>query len=625
MSRSPEPLTATVRTLRSARTLRRIVAAAAVAGVALVGAFGGAVITPTSASAGVDDFSFTSFHGAYSLGADAEGRSTLTTVETLVAQFPEIDQNHGIRRNLVERYDGHPTALNVVSVTDENGMPRPYEAESDDDVLSLTIAADDYVHGAQTYVITYTQRDVTRFFSDTDADEFYWDTNGTDWSQPFGSVTADVHIAEGLRDALTGAADAASGGQGANGPATVTRTEDGYRFEAADLGPHENLSFAIGFAPGTFTARDSGFWAAPWPALALAGLLIALAMLVWAIVVRSTRLRDAAGRPTIIAEYLPPKGVGVMLGSVIRSKTTNTIPAQILTLAVAGRIRVVETPGGFFSSKPKYELEFLQTRATGRTALRELEPSPDDLAALHALFGSELTPGERRSLSSTDQTAAKRLSALLADVRKRATTDGLRRRMPGRLIAAILVPSFVATMAAIVFGAIALDQVYGGLWPLGIMIASLVASIASAITLAHIPLEASGAEVRDHLAGLDEYIALAEADRLRYLQSPQGAERTPIAADDPRQVLELNERLLPWAVLFGREKQWSAELGRAYEQLGTQPGWYAGTHPFSAAVFASSVAGMSSSVTSAYSSSSGGSGGGVSSGGGGGGGGGGGV
>jgi uncharacterized membrane protein YgcG len=197
--------------------------------------------------------------------------------------------------------------------------------------------------------------------------------------------------------------------------------------------------------------------------------------------------------------------------------------------------------------------------------------------------------------------------------------------MPGRLIAAILVPSFVATMAAIVFGAIALDQVYGGLWPLGIMIASLDASIASAITLAHIPLEASGAEVRDHLAGLDEYIALAEADRLRYLQSPQGAERTPIAADDPRQVLELNERLLPWAVLFGREKQWSAELGRAYEQLGTQPGWYAGTHPFSAAVFASSVAGMSSSVTSAYSSSSGGSGGGVSSGGGGGGGGGGGV
>ena len=37
--------------------------------------------------------------------------------------------------------------------------------------------------------------DVVLRFEDTDADEFYWDTVGTDHPQPFGSVTAHVHVA----------------------------------------------------------------------------------------------------------------------------------------------------------------------------------------------------------------------------------------------------------------------------------------------------------------------------------------------------------------------------------------------------------------------------------------------
>ena len=42
-------------------------------------------------------------------------------------------------------------------------------------------SADSYVHGATTYVISYTQRDTIRHFSDTNDDEFYWDVNGTGW------------------------------------------------------------------------------------------------------------------------------------------------------------------------------------------------------------------------------------------------------------------------------------------------------------------------------------------------------------------------------------------------------------------------------------------------------------
>lgn len=47
----------------------------------------------TPASADVNDFQFTSFDGQYRLSTDAGGHSQLTTVETLVAEFPQSDQN----------------------------------------------------------------------------------------------------------------------------------------------------------------------------------------------------------------------------------------------------------------------------------------------------------------------------------------------------------------------------------------------------------------------------------------------------------------------------------------------------------------------------------------------------
>ena len=70
----------------------------------------------------------------------------------------------------------------------------------------------------------------------------------------------------------------------------------------------------------------------------------------------------------------------------------------------------------------------------------------------------------------------------------------------------------------------------------------------------------------DHLWGIRDYISFAEKDRLAFLQSPRGAilrTDTALAA----QTLLLNEKLLPYAVLFGLEKEWVRELGVQYESL----------------------------------------------------------
>jgi len=70
----------------------------------------------------------------------------------------------------------------------------------------------------------------------------------------------------------------------------------------------------------------------------------------------------------------------------------------------------------------------------------------------------------------------------------------------------------------------------------------------------------------DHLWGIRDYIALAEKDRLAFLQSPSGAELRPDLSINV-QALVLNEKLLPFAVLFGLERQWIRELGVQVQSL----------------------------------------------------------
>ena len=119
------------------------------------------------ASANLDDFTFASMDVDYTLGRTAEGKSTLEVVERFVAVFPEYNQNHGMRRSIPDSYLGVPLNPRFVSITDGDGHPRAAEVDREDGTFTMTSRADDFVHGEQTYVFTYTLENVTRFFADT--------------------------------------------------------------------------------------------------------------------------------------------------------------------------------------------------------------------------------------------------------------------------------------------------------------------------------------------------------------------------------------------------------------------------------------------------------------------------
>ncbi len=595
--------------------------------VGLAGGAAAAAAPPPTASVvhtGVDDFSFESFTADYYLGVDADGRSTLTTVERFVAVFPDIDQNHGMRRAIPGSYQGAPTDVAVQSVTDENGDPRPFTVETDDEGFVLvTSRADGFVHGSQTYVFTYTQRNVTRFFADTNDDEFYWDTNGTGWYQYFGTVSARVHVPAELVSSLTGGTACYRGYQGSTDGCEITTADeaDGVVISASadQIGAFENVTVAIGFSPHTFVPRDESYLGSHQAPLQLLAVFASLAALAWAIVLRRGLLADGKGRPTIIAEYSPPKGLDLITASVLLKRTTRAAAAQFVDFAVKRRIRIVEKDKtSWFSRGSDYLLELLDPS----------DLSGPELTLAVALFGYRLEPGTGYLMSGKDLTLSQLVRSTIQSATSAATRDGLRRSP--RIGAAIL-PSLLAigaTVAAFSTGIAMLDASVGGILPAVLFVLPAIVVLVVFKLVFRTPLSERGAELRDHLLGLQLYIRLAEADRLKMLQSPTGAERDQISTTDTRAVIDVYEKLLPYAVLFNLETEWAKELGKYYTEQ--TPDWYSGTGAFNAAVFASSISTMSATAASSFSgssssSSSGGSGGGGSSGGGGGGGGGGGV
>ncbi|MCC6269996.1 MAG: DUF2207 domain-containing protein, partial [Microbacteriaceae bacterium] len=491
-------------------------------------------------------------------------------------------------------------------------------------ILRIGSAAS-YVHGTVTYRIEYTQRNVVRFFSNTEADEFYWDVNGTGWAQPFGSVSATVHLAEGIADALTGEFACYRGYEGSTDRCEIERNGTMVTAQTSDLLPGQNMTIAIGFEPSTFADPPilKDHWAfaiLPWVLLGLTG-----AAFMFVLFVRFFVWRDAKGRGIIIPQYTPLKDAYPMLAAELLGRKPSALPAQIVRFAVAKVLAIRE-----HSDKPKsqrYELELLAGWPTA---------PENEKWVLSALFG-DVALGRKVVLNPTNVAIGDRMAKQQNHVSQEVDAKGWRATPTSKI------PSFLRwSTFAIAVAALAIRFISAGLdvdppgiaiaavWCLvGWMVISFLATPTKLIT-------ASGAEVRDYLYGIRDYISLAERDRIRVLQAPGTAERIDVT--DESAVIKLYEKLLPYAMIFGIEKEWIAELGRHYSET-EQPDWYSGgsdiaavTH-FGAAMtgarFATTpppptTSGSSwSSSGGGSSSSSGGSSGGGSSGGGGGGGGGG--
>lgn len=561
------------------------------------------VIAPVTAHADVSGFTVTDFTADYYLKQD-DPQGTLDVTERISVDFS--DYNHGIERAIPKKYQGQNQHIKITKVQ-RDGTTEPYTTYGSNGNEVVRIGdADKTITGAHFYILEYSVDNVIKF---TDSqDQLIWNTNGTQWKQPFYTVSATLHLPDKLVGKFSDTV-CYTGLQGSTSHnCTVNQNGSEVLYQTTlPLAAGETMTFAGHFPVGTFAKPTFKDWWQEYAATILQILIPPALAFAYAYGRWRKHGKDTKGRGTIVPEYAPPDGLRAAEADVInRFKLgTGAVSATIIDLAIRKYLKIVEGESDGLLGLGKHKTYSFQ----------KLPPPQNDT----------LKPYEESILAGLFATGE---AVQATDLRNSfyVTATSVQRDIPQALTAAGYFPSNpVKAGTVMALGGLALFTgawiIFGADWALAIGLAIGGAIIATFSRL--MPNRtAKGAEAKETLAGLKLYMETAEKDRIAMLQSPDA----PYAAksDAPQQTVELFEKLLPYAMVMGVEKEWAKQFESIYT---TPPDWYSGNWAaFNTAYLVSSlndsVGAMNSSFAAPASSSSG-SGGGFSGGGGGGGGGGG--
>ena len=567
------------------------------------------------AYADANDFTVESFDAHYYLSKDSEGRAVLRVVEEITATFPDFDQNHGIERAIPKKYQGHVSYQNDLTVYRNDELEGIADTKDVDGNKVYRIGnSREYVHGKQVYRLEYSFRDVMRSDLVENSQTLIWNVNGTQWKQNFGRVSATIFIDEAIAENYKNY-DCYFGEYGAKNTCQPF-SENYYRgqkvliFSQNNLSAGENLTFVANFKPETFKDYvEPNEHKIIKNALVFA-LIIPVAGLMILIFIGIKNYRSEKTHRSIVPQYLPPKEISLFESSVLLGVQQKSIPAMIVKMAVSGNLKIVEIEKKGVLGKKEFRLERLSDQGLDN---RE-----------KTIFNKIFSRGESVKLKDISQRLGMDFGQKMLGWAEVFRNKDFYKKPKDRILVKILFGlSFVA-----IFGPLLFDDVFEAvnfsgyeliitLW----FVLFTVIFVLLIVLLTVEPKSLRGAEMLDHLNGLKMYIKMAEEDRMRVLQSVDGADRI---VDGENSKVKLYEKLLPYAMIFGLEKTWLKELAAQYPE-GVSPDWYHGSGVFNGILFANSMSSMSRSLNSYTSSASSvsGGGGGFSGGGGGGGGGGG--
>lgn len=275
-------------------------------------------------------------------------------------------------------------------------------------------------------------------------------------------------------------------------------------------------------------------------------LAVAMVLLTTAIVlrVRAARLPHA-----LLVQYTPLPATTVVDDAILAGHERRAVAAGLIDLVVRGRIHLL-TEGG------------VSRRSIAVQVIDPESLTDDELRLLDVVCGPDTPSGYSRRLSSDRRRIARDVRGLVAARARRLQGEGLLggwhpARAVVRWTGAVLVfvvGVFLATgpePAAFGVGAAALAVIIAGL-------AIVPPGRARRFT-------AAATSRREHLDGIRRYLLAAEVERLRAVQSPASSRQS---VGDAVERFLLNERLLPYAVVFGLTREWLSTLRLGYDELG---------------------------------------------------------
>ncbi len=544
---------------------------------------------------------------------------------------------------------------------------------------------DKYVTGEQLYTLIYEFQNVTL---DHEQDgkkfqELYWDSNGNDWKQRFNSVVARIHLDNAIADKFTGDTSCYVGKYGEKGSerCKITKLTEEVEFDdehksdtviefasTGKLGAGENLTFVLQFEDGTFAPAKVSYnytlVAVTVGVIFAAALTIVLMILALSSTAEKRKYyKNLFTKP----EYTPLKDLTVAEAAhnyIGKGATGDMKVATLIDLAVNHKVELIKTEedGAFGKKKTGWKIRIktntmnkqqatvLKILAGSDTSLRKDQEitvkshtATTELTKLLNKFNEQVSDGLIRKGLLVDPKKSKTSAAKSANDTTEKTSDPVAKpddsakkahNYPEWLLIAFII-WMIGGIFLIIFTA-DYQPSYGeliGAGPLhAVIITAVILMLISSIviymlTARYFRITTKGLDASKYLEGLKLYMSMAEAERLKLLQSVKGADTTHEG------VVKIYEKLLPYAVIFKMEKTWLEELSRYYEfDDVTSPAWFIGIGAFSARDFSAAMMSASNSVSSTIvhstvsnssSGFSGGGGGGFSGGGGGGGGGGG--
>lgn len=538
----------------------------------------------------VDRFSYQSWDTEVALSKDNADNGQLTVTETIVALFPEENQNKGIVRGIPVRSQFH---VDNLTVTDGDGgqVPHQVERSDDDGMVYVLTGTEHYVHGEQTYVIEY---DVEEgLFSNDRAgyDEVSWNLLPTDSAQEIEEFSATIRVDAELTDALVGDAACYQGSVGSSDRCQIESSTDAdgtniYEVSSGPRSPGDGVTIATTFELGTFENTYIRSWEEPSRAdqlrdhfgtapIAIGVLLIALFLSLGAYGIQKRAIARTNSRPDAIVSpvgevptTMPPPVATALLraGQKGAPSLRDARSAQIIHLAVRGAIHL-ENKSTRFSSTTTVDARLVDPDH----AVHEL-----DKRTLRLLFPT-FKLDSVREIPKDSEEFSKETLAIAKGGQESATRDGFlvqTQRHPvlatlGAVSALLSVVGFAlmfmwfpyAHTAAAVFALI------GG-------VAALSVTLAASWSLLKPPARptAKGWEAIRHLNGVKAYME----QRRDVHEERAGSDTNSPVGQLYEHDVAANEKLLPYAMLFSLEKPWEKILNLDYKTADIGPNWISG-------------------------------------------------
>lgn len=529
--------------------------------------------------------------------------STLEVTEIINYDFGD-NQKHGIYRDipiLKKSFSETQFEIYDIGVNDDKGNVYQKEISRKGNDLSIKIgSADEYVTGLKIYIINYKVKGA--FVFTEESDNLFWNAIGTYWLVPIANNSINVFLPPGLSQkqiktaCYWGADNSTNKCSNTKHQIASDKTLEKIIFKSQALKSSQGVTINLYF--------DKGIISQPPPPNIIIAFLkkysigfmpiftFLLMFFIW-----YKKGRDPKGRGAIIAQYEAPKDMmPAELGTIYDERVhSKDISAEIIYLAIHGylRIRRIQKDGLF--SKEDYELEKLK--------------SSSDLARQYQkdLIDNLFSEGvDKVLMSSLKNKAYKWMMKIEAAIYVLVTEQGYFEKNPQktRRLYIILIAIIVIGVRAFAEAAFSFSSNVAYIFFVFFsVIISIIIVISFGIKMPKKTIK--GALAKEYILGLKEYINVAEKDRIKFHNAP---------AKDP----QVFEKLLPYAMAFGLEKEWAKQFEGIYLE---EPDWYVSGQgaSFSAISFASSLSSFKTAAASTTSVSS--SGGSVGGGGGGGGGG----